>query len=234
MLESADEIIEYIKNAKKRTPVKVYVKGNDLPDSDDFLVFGVESSRVLIGDYDKVSLYLEKYKDKISDCYLEMDRRNSAIPMLDISNINARIEPGCLIRENVEIGDHAVIMMGAIINIGAKIGESTMIDMGVVVGGRAIIGKRCHIGAGAVIAGVIEPPSATPVIIEDDVVIGANAVIIEGVHIGKGAVIGAGSVVTKDVMAGSVVVGNPARVIKEMKDQKTLDKTQVMDDLRKI
>lgn len=54
-----------------------------------------------------------------------------------------------------------------------------MIDMNAVLGGRATTGKNVHVGAGAVLAGVIEPPSAQPVIIEDDVLIGANAVILE-------------------------------------------------------
>ena len=63
-------------------------------------------------------------------------------------------------------------------------------------GGRAIVGKRCHIGAGAVLAGVVEPASATPVVIEDDVMIGANAVVIEGCRVGKGAVVAAGAVVS--------------------------------------
>lgn len=56
---------------------------------------------------------------------------------------------GAIIRDQVEIGDRAVIMMGAIINIGAVIKEGTMIDMGAVLGGRAIVGKNCHIGAGS-------------------------------------------------------------------------------------
>ena len=97
-----------------------------------------------------------------------------------MKNINARIEPGAIIREQVTIGDSAVIMMGAVINIGAVIGPGTMIDMGAILGGRATVGKNCHIGAGAVLAGVIEPASATPVIVEDGVLVGANAVVIEG------------------------------------------------------
>lgn len=234
MYNTAEEIIQYIRDAKKQTPVKVYVKGDDLPDSDEFKVFGSTTSKVLIGDLEPISKYLEDNKDKIKDSYLEQDRRNSAIPMLDMRNINARIEPGCFIRENVTIGDNAVIMMGAVINIGAKIGEGSMIDMGAVLGGRAEVGKHCHVGAGAVLAGVIEPPSAKPVVLEDDVLIGANAVVVEGVRIGKGAVVGAGSIVLNDVPAGAVVAGNPARIIKEEKTEETKEKTQLMDDLRKI
>ena len=150
-----------------------------------------------------------------------------------MKNINARIEPGAVIRDEVEIGDGAVIMMGAIINIGAVIGKGTMIDMGAVLGGRATVGANCHIGAGAVLAGVIEPASATPVIVEDGVLIGANAVVIEGVHVGKDAVVAAGSVVIEDVPAGAVVAGVPARVIKQ-KDAKTMDKTALIDALRTL
>ncbi len=121
--------------------------------------------------------------------------------------------------------------MGAVINIGAVVGEGTMIDMNAVLGARATIGKNCHIGAGAVVAGVLEPPSKQPVIIEDEVLIGANAVILEGVKIGKGAVVAAGSVVTEDIPAGVVGAGSPAKVVKD-KDEKTEDKTELLDDLR--
>lgn len=233
-LETAQEIIRYIGEAKKVTPVKVYVNGNDLPTCKDAKTFGTKDSRIIFGDYNLVKEYLVENKDRITDYEIEQDRRNSAIPMLDMLNINARIEPGCFIREGVSIGDNAVIMMGAVINIGVKIGSGTMIDMGAVLGGRVEVGKNCHVGAGTVLAGVIEPPSAQPVIVEDDVLIGANAVVLEGVRIGKGAVIGAGSIVTKDVPSNAVVVGNPAKIVKEIKDDKTIDKTQLMNELRNI
>ena len=167
------------------------------------------------------------------DYVIENDCRNSAVPLLDLKDIQARIEPGAIIRDQVEIGNNAVIMMGAIINIGAVIGDNTMIDMGAVLGGRATVGKNCHIGAGAVLAGVVEPASATPVIVEDDVLIGANAVVIEGVHIGKGSVVAAGAVVIEDVPENVVVAGTPARVIKQ-KDQKATDKTALVQALRSL
>ncbi|WP_297205620.1 2,3,4,5-tetrahydropyridine-2,6-dicarboxylate N-acetyltransferase [uncultured Brachyspira sp.] len=232
MLEKSEDIIAYIKNSKKKTPVKIYIKGNIDNIKTTAKVFSSGNFHFIVGDYEEIKTILDEYKDAIEDYYLENDRRNSGVPTLSYFNINARIEPGAVIRDKVKIGDNAVIMMGAIINIGAEVGEGTMIDMGAVLGGRAIVGKNCHVGAGAVVAGVIEPPSAKPVIIEDNVVIGANAVIIEGVHIGKNAVIGAGAVVIEDVLDNQVVVGNPAKVIKD-KDEKTSDKTKLVDDLRK-
>ena len=108
-----------------------------------------------------------------------------------------------------------------------------MIDMGAVLGGRATVGRNCHIGAGAVLAGVIEPASATPVVVEDGVLVGANAVVIEGVRVGRGAVVAAGAVVIQDVPENAVVAGCPARVIK-MKDQGTSQKTALEAALRTL
>lgn len=227
------EIARFIKESEKSTPVKVYIKGNLADINMDHVDFyGNDKFGVLFGESKDVSSLLLNNKDKIQNFRLENDRRNSAIPLLDMLNIEARIEPGSIIRDKVSIGKNAVIMMGAVINIGAEIGEGTMVDMNAVVGARGQLGKRVHLGAGAVVAGVLEPPSKTPCIIEDDVLIGANAVILEGVRVGKGSVVAAGSVVVEDVPSGVVVAGTPAKIVKSV-DDKTKDKTQLVEDLRK-
>ena len=231
---NAQEIIELIRSSKKQTPVRVYLREKNPIPFENVKAFPMgNGTSIVFGDWKDISPVLTAHAADVEELVVENDCRNSAIPLLDKKNINARIEPGAIIRDQVEIGDNAVIMMGAIINIGAVIGEGSMIDMGAVLGGRATVGKHCHIGAGAVLAGVIEPASATPVIVEDDVLIGANAVVIEGVHVGRGAVVAAGAVVTQDVPQNAVVAGCPARVIK-MKDEKTTMKTALEDALRTI
>ena len=228
------EIINYISESVKKTPARVYLQG-DLSKIDfgGLEFFGNGEFGVLFCENKEFEELLSKNKEHIKKYRTEIDRRNSAIPLADLTKYKARIEPGAVIRDLVEIGENCVIMMGAVLNIGAVIGQRTMIDMNVVVGGRAIVGKNCHIGAGTVLAGVIEPPSAAPVIIEDDVLIGANAVVLEGVKVGKGAVIAAGSVVVKDVEPYMVMVGVPAKPLKKV-DEKTKSKTQLMEELRKL
>jgi len=218
---NAQEIIDYIANSGKKTPVKAYVNLSAPVDFGTARVFGTERSAVVFADWGELGPILEANADKITDLVVENDRRNSGVPLLDWKAVPARIEPGAVIREKVEIGRGAVIMMGAVINIGAVIGEGTMIDMGAVLGGRATVGAHCHIGAGAVLAGVVEPASAKPVVIEDGVLVGANAVV------------AAGAVVIEDVPENAVVAGSPARVVK-MKDAQTEGKTALIDALRRL
>ncbi len=229
---TAQEIIQHIAQAEKKTPVKLYIREPAPIDYGSAKVFGA-GDKIVFGDWRELGPVIQANQDKIADIVVENNCRNSAIPLLDMKDIPARIEPGAIIREQVDIGPNAVIMMGAVINIGAVVGEGTMIDMGAILGGRATVGKNCHIGAGAVLAGVIEPASATPVIIEDNVLVGANAVIIEGVHVGANSVVAAGAVVIEDVPEGMVVAGCPARVIKK-KDESTTQKTALEDALRTL
>ena len=229
---NAEQIIAYIRDAEKKTPVKVYVWEKEpvsFPNCREFPAGA--GCKIVFGDWKDVQPVLESHE--FAHLEIENNCRNSAIPMLDMKNIPARIEPGAIIREQVTIGKNAVIMMGAILNIGAVVGDGTMIDMGAVLGGRATVGRNCHVGAGAVLAGVVEPASATPVVVEDNVPIGANAVVIEGCRIGHDAVVAAGAVVVGDVEPNTVVAGCPARVIKR-KDEKTASKTALIDALRTL
>ncbi len=115
----AQEIINYIATAPKKTPVKLYVreKPGMKVQWGNAHVYGGRRGKTVFGDWDELKAILDANADSIDYYDVENDCRNSAVPMLDLKGINARIEPGAIIRDRVEIGDRAVIMMGAIINI---------------------------------------------------------------------------------------------------------------------
>ena len=100
-----------------------------------------------------------------------------------IARYGAFLEPGC-------------ILMPGYVNIGAYVGSGTMVDTWATVGSCAQIGAGVHLSGGVGIGGVLEPPTAQPVIVEDGAFVGSRCVIVEGVRIGEEAVLGAGVVLT--------------------------------------
>jgi 2,3,4,5-tetrahydropyridine-2-carboxylate N-succinyltransferase len=102
-----------------------------------------------------------------------------------------------------------VILMPGFVNIGARVGEGTMVDTWATVGSCAQVGQRVHLSGGVGIGGVLEPPQAQPVIIEDDAFIGSRAIVVEGVRVGAGAVLGAGVVLTASTAIVDVTGSKP-------------------------
>jgi 2,3,4,5-tetrahydropyridine-2,6-dicarboxylate N-succinyltransferase len=104
-----------------------------------------------------------------------------------------------------------VILMPAYVNIGAYVDEGTMIDTWATVGSCAQIGKNVHLSGGVGIGGVLEPPQAAPVIVEDGAFVGSRCVIVEGVRIEREAVLGAGVVLTASTPIVDVRGSEPIR-----------------------
>ncbi len=106
-----------------------------------------------------------------------------------------------------------VIMMPSYVNIGAHVDAGTMIDTWATVGSCAQIGKNVHLSGGVGIGGVLEPPQAAPVIIEDGVFIGSRCIIVEGAHIAKRAVLGANVVITGSSKIVDVTTESPTEYV---------------------
>lgn len=164
-------------------------------------------------------------KSAILDCFADRTtqdwtagpltfRDRAAVPPRDdLAGGPWRIVPGgTAVRRGAYLGDGVVVMPPSYINIGAWVGAETMVDSHVLVGSCAQIGARVHLAAGVTIGGVLEPPGARPVIVEDEAFVGAGSALLEGVLVSRGAVIGAGVTLTGtsrlyDIVRGRVLEG---------------------------
>ena len=125
-----------------------------------------------------------------ADKHLFLPRHPASMP-------GARLVPGgSAVRRGAHIGAGVILMPPCYVNVGAFVDEGSMIDSHALVGSCAQIGKRVHLSAGAQIGGVLEPPGAMPVVVEDGCFVGALAGVLEGVHVRRGAVLGAGVILT--------------------------------------
>ncbi|MGO9582884.1 MAG: 2,3,4,5-tetrahydropyridine-2,6-dicarboxylate N-succinyltransferase [Acidimicrobiales bacterium] len=109
-----------------------------------------------------------------------------------------RALPGSSARRGAFLG-RGVVLMPSYVNIGAHVGAATMVDTWATVGSCAQIGERVHLSGGVGIGGVLEPPNARPVVIEDDVLIGSRSMVIEGGRVGEGSVLGAGTILNPSI-----------------------------------
>jgi 2,3,4,5-tetrahydropyridine-2-carboxylate N-succinyltransferase len=139
-------------------------------------------------------------------------RDKDTLPLRQESNSDLRVVPGgSSIRDGAYLGPNVICMPPMFVNIGAWVGEGTMIDSHALVGSCAQIGARVHLSAAAQIGGVLEPPGALPVIVEDDVFVGGNCGVYEGVIVGERAVLAPGVLLTGGVALYDLVRGEVYR-----------------------
>lgn len=134
---------------------------------------------------------------------------NDKIPLKSgFAETGVRVVPPATVRYGAYLAPGA-ILMPSYVNIGAYIGERTMVDTWATVGSCAQIGSDVHLSGGVGIGGVLEPPQAAPVIIEDGAFIGSRCIIVEGARIGTRAVLGAGVTITGSSKVIDVTGPNP-------------------------
>jgi 2,3,4,5-tetrahydropyridine-2-carboxylate N-succinyltransferase len=113
----------------------------------------------------------------------------------DLAAAGVRVVPPGVVRYGAYCEPGVVVMPGYV-NIGARVGSGTLVDTWATVGSCAQIGRDVHLSGGVGIGGVLEPPSARPVIVEDGAFIGSRCILVEGVVVEEGAVLGANTTIT--------------------------------------
>jgi 2,3,4,5-tetrahydropyridine-2-carboxylate N-succinyltransferase len=113
----------------------------------------------------------------------------------NLEKSGVRVVPPGTVRYGAFVEKGAVVMPGYV-NIGAYVGAGTMVDTWATVGSCAQVGKNVHLSGGVGLGGVLEPPAASPVIIEDGAFIGSRCIVVEGVVVEEEAVLGANTVLT--------------------------------------
>ena len=129
----------------------------------------------------------------------------------DLDRANVRVVPPGTARYGSYLEPSAILMPGYV-NIGAYVGAGSMVDTWATVGSCAQIGRDVHLAGGVGIGGVLEPPGATPVIIEDGAFVGSRCVIVDGVRVGRESVLGANTVLTRSMPIIDVTGSEPKQL----------------------
>ena len=132
-------------------------------------------------------------------------------PKKNYEELKIRVVPPGVVRYGA-FCEPGVVVMPGFVNIGAYVGSGTMVDTWATVGSCAQIGKNVHLSGGVGIGGVLEPPGAMPVIVEDNAFIGSRSIIVEGLRIKKGAVIGANVTLTASTPIIDVTGTSPIEI----------------------
>jgi len=118
-----------------------------------------------------------------------------------------RVLPGAIARWGSYVAP-GTVLMPSFVNIGAYVDTGTMVDTWATVGSAAQIGKNVHISGGAGIGGVLEPPNAVPVVVEDEAMVGSRCMVVGGARVRRGAMLGAGAILTPTTHVIDVETGD--------------------------
>jgi 2,3,4,5-tetrahydropyridine-2-carboxylate N-succinyltransferase len=118
-----------------------------------------------------------------------------------------RVVPGAIARWGSHF-EPGVVLMPSYTNIGGYVGSGSMVDTWATVGSCGQIGRNVHLSGGVGIGGVLEPPQAAPVVIEDDAFIGSRSMVVEGARVRRGAKLGAGAIVTSSTRVFEAETGD--------------------------
>jgi 2,3,4,5-tetrahydropyridine-2,6-dicarboxylate N-succinyltransferase len=132
-------------------------------------------------------------------------RYNDRVPLTTRLD-GVRAVPGSIVRWGAYVAP-GTVLMPSFVNIGAYVDSGTMVDTWATVGSCAQVGKNVHLAGGVGIGGVLEPPGAVPVVIEDDAFISSRCMVVEGARVRTGAVLGAGTILTKSTHVIDVQTG---------------------------
>jgi len=116
----------------------------------------------------------------------------------DYAAARVRVVPGASARWGSFL-EPGVVLMPSYVNIGARVGANTMVDTWATVGSCAQIGADVHLSGGVGIGGVLEPPQAAPVVVEDEVLIGSRSMVTQGARVGRGSVLGEGVILNPGI-----------------------------------
>ena len=160
---------------------------------------GSQTSRVIVHQWLKQAVLLLFRLSQMDTVDLGPFEFADKIPLKGgYEKLGVRVVPGASARFGSYLAP-GVILMPSYVNIGAHVGANSMVDTWATVGSCAQIGANVHLSGGVGIGGVLEPPQAAPVVVEDDCLIGSRCMVTEGARVGQGSVLGAGAFLSPSI-----------------------------------
>ncbi len=179
----------------------------------------LDQGKVRVSEYDGENWNVNLWIKKAVSLYFPIQKMETIevgpfefhdkIPLKkNFAEAGVRVVPHAIARYG-SYQEKGVIMMPCYINLASYVGSGTMVDTWATVGSGAQIGRHVHLSGGVGIGGVLEPPQASPTIIEDGCFVGSRSIVVEGVRVKKEAVLGANVVLTKSTHIIDVTGAEP-------------------------